>query len=165
MDAAQDRRQGRHAGRDQKYRGKRTKNQEKTRRAPGELFNLPKAAVAGETPTTVTYEALLDRARTLLELGEPVLLDASWSSNQWREAARAIAADTVADLVELRCDAPMEVARQRLVARAGSDADASDATTAIAARMAGAADDWPTAVTIDTSRSREESANAALARL
>ena len=123
------------------------------------------AGLYDERSTTVTYEALLDRARTLLELGEPVLLDASWSSNQWREAARAIAADTVADLVELRCDAPMEIARQRLVARAGSDADASDATTAIAARMAGAADDWPTAVTIDTSRSREESANAALARL
>ncbi len=42
-----------------KYRGKRTKNQEKPRRTLGELFNLPKATVAEETPTTVTYEVPL----------------------------------------------------------------------------------------------------------
>ncbi len=115
--------------------------------------------------TAATYEALLGRARTMLQLGEPVILDASWNSDEWREAARAIAADTAADLVELRCDAPTDTTRQRLVVRAASDADASDATAAIAARMAEAADDWPTAVMIDTSRTREQSVATALARL
>ncbi len=33
-----------------------------------------------ESTTAETYRVLLDRARSLLELGEPVILDASWSS-------------------------------------------------------------------------------------
>ena len=118
-----------------------------------------------ERSTNVTYETLLNRAQSLLALGEPVILDASWSASRWREAARAIADDTAADLVELRCDAPTEIAAHRLVARVASGTDVSDATGAVAARMAGTVDAWPTAATIDTSKSREESAIAALARL
>ena len=42
-----------------------------------------------ERATAQTYRALLDRARSLLGLGEPVILDASWSSNRWRDDASA----------------------------------------------------------------------------
>lgn len=47
--------------------------------------------------TTGTYEELLRRARTALELGESVVLDASWSDARWRAAARDVAAETTSD--------------------------------------------------------------------
>jgi predicted kinase len=51
--------------------------------------------------------------------------------------------------VQLRCAAPVEVARQRLAARIG---DISDADAAIARQMAAGQAPWPGAVTIDTSQ-------------
>jgi uncharacterized protein len=116
-----------------------------------------------ERTTAATYGALLDRAHALLELGEPVILDASWSASGWREKAASVARETSSDLIELRCDAPMEVARERLDARARAGVDASDATSAIAARMAVTAEAWPTAVTIDTSAGRDDVVTAGLA--
>ena len=89
-----------------------------------------------ERSTAATYGALLDRARSLLELGEPVVLDASWTDRKWRDAARAVAHETRSDLRELRCDVPAGIARERLAHRAGTGTDASDATGDIAARMA-----------------------------
>jgi predicted kinase len=113
-----------------------------------------------EGTTAATYRELLDRARSLLELGEPVVLDASWSSRKWREQAAAVADATSSDLVELRCDAPTSVTRQRLAHRARTGLDASDATVGIAAQMAGDFDAWPTATTVDTSERPENSASA-----
>jgi aminoglycoside phosphotransferase family enzyme/predicted kinase len=113
-----------------------------------------------EGTTAATYRELLDRARSLLELGEPVVLDASWSSREWREQAAAVADATSSDLVELRCDAPTSVTRQRLAHRARTGLDASDATVGIAAQMAGDFDAWPTATTVDTSDRPENSASA-----
>ena len=104
-----------------------------------------------ERATAATYRALLDRARFLLELGESVILDASWSESHWRNDAVTLARETTSDLVEVRCEAPIEVTRQRIAARARSGRDASDATVEIAARMAATVDPWPTAETIDTS--------------
>jgi predicted kinase len=99
----------------------------------------------------------------LLELGEPVILDASWSAAEWREKARAVARATSSDLLELRCDAPVGVTRERLAARARAGLDASDATSEIAARMASTATPWPTATTVDTSAGREDALTAAVA--
>ena len=118
-----------------------------------------------ERATAKTYDALLDRGRALLGLGEPVILDASWSTADWREKARAVARDTSSELLELRCDVPVELARKWLVARARAGIDASDANSEIAARMAAVADPWPTATTIDTSSGREEAVIAGVAAL
>ena len=87
--------------------------------------------------------------------GEPVILDASWTDPRWRDEAKAIANDTASDLHELRCVAPIDVVRERLVARASVGTDASDATSEIAARMAADCAPWPTATVIDTSCSPE----------
>ncbi len=40
-----------------------------------------------ERSTDATYSAMLERARSLLEHGEPVILDASWSASRWRDAS------------------------------------------------------------------------------
>jgi uncharacterized protein len=95
-----------------------------------------------------TYDELLRRAGTLLELGESVIIDASWVARERRVAAAALAERATADLVQLRCAAPPGLAAQRMHDRPG---DASDAGPAIAARMAAAQDPWPEGITIDTS--------------
>ena len=103
----------------------------------------------GPEATAATYGELLDRARRLLELGEPVVLDASWTDARYRAAAAEIARDTCSELVELECMAPTEVAAERLRSRGA--ADVSDATPAVAEAMTAIADPWPSARRIDTS--------------
>ena len=85
-----------------------------------------------------------------------MILDASWMDPFWRDEAKSIASDTASDLHELRCVAPIDAVRQRLVSRAEAGTDASDATTEIATQMATNCAPWPTAITIDTSGSPEE---------
>lgn len=101
--------------------------------------------------TVATYRELLRRAGVAMGLGETVVLDASWIDDAWRDEALAMAVDGYADLVELRCEAPTEVAAARVRRRAEAGRDPSDATPEIAARMATAAEPWPSATAVDTS--------------
>jgi aminoglycoside phosphotransferase family enzyme/predicted kinase len=108
------------------------------------------SGIYSERATEATYDELLDRADVALRLGETVVLDASWSSPTWRDRARRIAARTMSDLVELRCEAPPLVAAERIRDRAIAGGDPSDATPEIASAMAAAATPWPEATTIVT---------------
>ena len=112
--------------------------------------------------TVATYATLLDHAARLLGRGESVVLDASWSDANRRRDAVAVAEATTADMIELRCTAPPELATDRLRSRAGS-ADPSDADARIAARMQAHFDPWASAVVLDTSGSKDQSLAAALA--
>ena len=100
--------------------------------------------------TEATYETLFSRARLLLARGENVIVDASFSKTRWRASAAALAADTYADLTELRCLLPADVAAARLARRAATGGDASDATALIAEEMAVEFDSWPSAATVGT---------------
>jgi len=97
--------------------------------------------------TERTYAELLHRAVVLLAHGESVVADASFISAQQRAAAVAAAAGVSADLAQLRCSAPRELAARRMGARAGV---ASDADAEIAAQMEAIAEPWPDATVIDT---------------
>ncbi|MDC2948880.1 AAA family ATPase [Streptomyces heilongjiangensis] len=107
-----------------------------------------------------TYSTLLDRASALLCSGESVVLDATWSDADRREAARGVAERTSADLVALRCHVPGEVSAARLTARAPgvSDADVDIATT-----MAAREHPWPEAVAVDTGGTLDAAVAQALA--
>ena len=100
--------------------------------------------------TERTYAAILERARSLVSLGVPAILDASWSDAVHRDAARRLAVQTSTDLVELRCDLPADAAADRIRSRRGTRSDASDADDAVAAAMAARADPWPEAIRIAT---------------
>jgi hypothetical protein len=76
--------------------------------------------------TAATYTELLRRAGAALGEGESVVLDASWTDGHVREEAAQAAEAVAAELVELRCAAPPEVAAARLRSRAPTDP--SDAT-------------------------------------
>ena len=115
--------------------------------------------------TDATYQTLLERAGQALELGESVVLDASWSDARWRTEAGGLAKETTSDLVELRCVAPAEVAAARIRARATAGLDPSDATPEVAATMAASANAWPSAETIDTSGTIQQSRSEGLVLL
>jgi predicted kinase len=113
--------------------------------------------------TARTYAEMLRRARRAMELGESVVLDASWTSAGLREDARRVAAETESDLYELRCDVPRDTAAYRLASRARRFG--SDATPAVATAMAERAAPWPTAYTVDTDRPEADALGDAVERL
>jgi predicted kinase len=115
----------------------------------------PSPAAYGEgiyapAASDATYAELLRRASRLLARGESVLLDASFSTAQRRQDAAALAAERCADLIELCCELPGDVADARLRRRIAEESDASDATPDLAARMASTFDVWPSATRIST---------------
>jgi predicted kinase len=112
-----------------------------------------------------TYRMLLDRARTALGRGESVILDASWADGRQRDAAAEAARKTHSELVELRCEAPMELAARRIAARNEEGSDASDAQPALAALMAAEFKPWATAAAIDTTVPVATSLQQALAAI
>ena len=111
--------------------------------------------------TERTYAALLDRAEALLARGETVLLDASWSAARHRDAARAVAAHTHSQLVELHCLAPPDVVTERLRRRNSM----SDADTLIAETVAEHTDPWPEATPIHTDQPLPATVNGLTAHM
>jgi uncharacterized protein len=113
--------------------------------------------------TNRTYEELCSHARDALGNGRLVILDATWSSSEARTRARALAESTHADLVELCCTAPIEVAVARAERRTGSSpADASDADSSVAMAIARRFATWPEAHHIDTDAAQVLTVDAAL---
>ncbi|HSP36915.1 MAG TPA: AAA family ATPase [Frankiaceae bacterium] len=94
-----------------------------------------------------TYGELLERARMCLEQGENVLLDASGTQQEQRDAAHRVAESTGAELQALHCVVPELVQLDRLARRRG---DVSDADGAVAVAVAREADPWPEAVQLST---------------
>ena len=115
--------------------------------------------------TATTYAAMFAQARRLLSRGESVILDASFSTARWRGAAAMLAADTDADLTELRCILPFDTASARLRHRAAERQDASDATPSVAAKMAAVFERWPSATIVGTLPPVEDVLPAVLERL
>ncbi|MEU8193454.1 AAA family ATPase [Microbispora amethystogenes] len=124
----------------------------------------PAAAPFGEgiyraESTERTYAELLSRAERLLGLGEPVVVDASWTDAAHRAAAACVARRTSTHLTALRCVAPPEVTAERLARRAGG---ISDADQAIAAAMTATTTPWPDATEIDTDAPPERTLERAM---
>ncbi|MBA9002793.1 bifunctional aminoglycoside phosphotransferase/ATP-binding protein [Thermomonospora cellulosilytica] len=112
----------------------------------------PAAAPFGEgiyrpEHTERTYATMLVRAETLLNSGESVILDASWTAAEHRTLAELLARRVHADLTALRCQAPADLTARRLRERTHGP---SDADPAIAAAMASRYAPWPEAAVIDT---------------
>jgi predicted kinase len=101
------------------------------------------AAAAGDR----TYEAMLGEASGHLRTGTSVVLDATFTADRWRAAARAVAAGTASDLTELRCVVDDETATARLVSR---EPGPSDATPAVRKWLDSRTDPWPEAAELDT---------------
>ncbi len=107
--------------------------------------------------TERTYSELLRRARLLLERGESVVLDASWSTHDRRSAAADLAGTVSARLTSLRCCLDEGIAAARIRARVG----VSDADEEVAAIMRAREEPWPDSVAIDTSQETRKAADTA----
>ena len=110
-----------------------------------------------------TYAGLLEEAAQLLGRGHSVVVDASWSDRSWRQAALDLGDRSGSVVVQLRCQAPPQVAAHRIAARAARGGDPSDATVEVAEVMALNADPWQQAVIIDTSTDIDSSLRQGLA--
>lgn len=126
------------------------------------LVGLPPEAGAGGAPgsglydeaaTARTYDALLAEAATMLGHGRTVVLDATFSDDRWRDAARELARRTSAEVLELRCTLDEGLADARLRTRVGGP---SDATPAVRRWLAERAAPWPEALDLDTAGPLEE---------
>ena len=80
--------------------------------------------------TAITYREMLRRASALLELGESVILDASWTHESHRDQAARQAHATSSRLVQLRCTLDPATAAQRIALRRAAGGDPSDADAA-----------------------------------
>jgi predicted kinase len=112
--------------------------------------------------TERTYGELLDRAELALRAGESVILDATWADASWRASARRRAEETVAELVEIRCDVAPEVASVRMARRREDESDESDADDDVARAIRSRFDAWPTASTLSTAGSLDDVLDAAV---
>jgi hypothetical protein len=123
------------------------------------------ADLYGAEQKAATYRTLLDRARGALDQGESVVLDATWGSGRWRAAARAAGADAHADVAEVCCEAPADLAADRMRRRSARGHDPSDATPEVAAALATSADPWPEAMPLDTTGTEARTVADAIAAL
>ena len=96
------------------------------------------------------YARMLGTAGERLSMGECVVLDASWGAAPRRAAARALAAERGARVVEIRCALDPAAAAERILRRRAAGEGATDATPLIAERLAAAFAPWPEAALLDT---------------
>jgi uncharacterized protein len=102
--------------------------------------------------TEATYQEIFRRAKIALELGESVVVDASFYSRLWRTSAVNVGIDTHSDFREFRCVCPRSVRARRLNARRPDGSEPSDATVEISDEMERFTDEWPEAFEVDTDR-------------
>lgn len=124
---------------------------------------LPDEGIYDPAHTRLTYETLLVRAVRMLEMGESVVLDASFTDPVWREQARQLALDTSSRLTELHCVAPLAVLEQRVESRRAAGPSVSDACPEIVRTLASRVAAWPEATEIDTSAAVPETVTHAMA--
>jgi uncharacterized protein len=108
-----------------------------------------------------TYDHLIAAAGRLLQHGETVVLDASWSTSRERVQARRAAADAFSPVAEIRCRAPLDVVNER-IRRSRGTRHPSDPTGQIARLMEKEFRPWPEATDLATTGGVQECAARAL---
>lgn len=110
--------------------------------------------------TCRTYDVIAEAARSCTEMGESVILDASWADPRRRDDISRVADATTSDVVALQCDVAVDIAAARAASRRG---DASDADAAITRALAARFAPWPEALFVDTSGDPADVVRRALA--
>jgi predicted kinase len=107
-----------------------------------------------------TYARLAEHARAVIEAGFPVIVDATFLERMQREAFRGLARDLGVPFVIVVPETPVEVMRERVIAREQAGADASEATPAVLDRQLARAeplapDERACVIRIDTGRAND----------
>ena len=116
-------------------------------------------------PDTVArvYLELVRRADRLLRRGESVILDATWRDPGERHLAALAASRAGAACLAVACDAPERERRDRVAGRSARGDDPSDASVAVADRIAAGFAPWPEALCVDTTRGIADQVDAVAA--
>ena len=112
--------------------------------------------------TERTYAELVRRARRALQMGERVVLDASFTDPASRVAPQRLAEEVSAALFEFQCVAPPAVLEDRVTRRAAAGPSTSDADRTVLDALARRAAPWPRARPLDTTRALDETVAAAM---
>ncbi len=107
------------------------------------------------------YEEMLSQAGRLLERGESVVLDATWSHERWRQQARELGRRLSVTTTELECRLPQARADERLLARRRHGHDPSEATIQVAHQLAAQFEPWSAARPVSTDRQVEKTVDDA----
>jgi hypothetical protein len=83
-----------------------------------------------------TYERLADAARSALQAGYPIIVDAAFLRHAERVRMRALAAELRVPFTILDCQAPLGLLRRRVRERAARGGDASEADVDVLERLA-----------------------------
>jgi len=129
------------------------------------VFVAPGQGMYSPEMGDLAYGEMLRQASVLLERGESVILDASWTALRHRELAAGLAARSGARLAEVKCVLDPAVAKRRVRERLAAGSGPSDATTEIVDYLQDAAAPWGSATTIETSGDPEEAVANALAEV
>ncbi len=89
------------------------------------------AGIYGRQASDRTFSRLAELARTIIEAGHAVIVDATFIERERREPFRALAAALNVPFLVLHCRAPQEVLSQRILRRLAAGADASEADLAV----------------------------------
>jgi predicted kinase len=93
------------------------------------------AEIYSQEATRRTFARLAECARTALQAGYPVIVDAAFLRRDERLAFRALAAELRVPFSILRCRAAEAQLRRRVAARDAEGSDASEATLAVLERQ------------------------------
>lgn len=121
------------------------------------VFCEPGAGLYSPRFANAVYREMINQAELLVARGETVVLDGTWADERHRALVRTCGERTSTTVVELRCEAPAGVAKERIARRMASPYNPSDATPAIADHIAAGFDPWPAAMPIDTTGSIADS--------
>lgn len=116
------------------------------------------------------YLELLTRARRLLDRGQTVILDATYTRRADRRKAQELALELGAQFLIIHCEAPEEVTRSRLSEREGDPASVSDGRWEIYLAQRAAANalstaETSTATTVNTYDTLDDQVEAVLHHL
>jgi len=128
-------------------------------------FASPGEGIYEPSATADAYDELRRQAEVVLRSGTGVVLDGSWSREADRRAARLLASDGGAEIVEIECVLDPAIAKERIARRLSNPDNPSDATPDLVEYMAVHCDPWPEAISLDSSKGPEITAEAALAEI
>jgi len=129
------------------------------------VFVAPGQGMYSPEMGDLAYAEMLRQADVLLEQGESVILDASWTASRHRGLAAELADRSGARLAEVKCMLDPEVAKQRVRERLAAGGGPSDATSEIVDYLQDAAAPWDSAIAIETSCDPEEAVANAIAEV
>ncbi|MFT7598042.1 MAG: aminoglycoside phosphotransferase family enzyme/predicted kinase [Acidimicrobiales bacterium] len=113
-------------------------------------FSATDEGIYREEMTEQTYAELVNRAATLLDRAESVVLDASWNRAKHRQLAREMAESKGAEIIEIECRLDPATAKDRIARRLAQGNDPSDARPELVDELRERFEEWPAATPINT---------------